>query len=106
MSEIALREVQREVERLVKVKNFPNEEKDVPFLLSRISIELAEANEAWWDEGPSDHFKEELADVLMQLMHVFSVVNAEAAEEYRKKIDKNRNRDWSKKQAVSKYRNP
>ena len=101
---ITIDNAQKEIMELATEKNFPKGMHDVPFLLSKVSIELAEASEAWWDGGPTDHFKEELADVFIQLVQLFGVVESSASEEFRKKMDTNWKRDWSKKQKKSDYK--
>ena len=92
-----IEEAQKEVMLLAEEKSFPRKEDDIPFLLSKVAIELAEANEAWWKEGPSAHFKEELVDTLIQLIQIFGVVEGSASDEFRKKMDTNWGRDWGLK---------
>ena len=92
----------RQVIRFARQKRLPTENKSIHLLLTRISIELGEAQDAYM-KGNSKQLKQELIDVLIQTLQALGAMSVDVDKEFQKTMAANDVRDFSRhKRAIKK----
>ncbi len=98
MDEITLKALSKAIIEQAKEKGWGTEahEISIPEKIALIHSEVSEAHSAYRKnqfEG-KDGFHEELADVVIRVMHLCEILNIDLQSEIIKKIERNKGREW------------
>jgi NTP pyrophosphatase (non-canonical NTP hydrolase) len=90
-----LEEMKKQVETLVLDKGFYNKPEDIPKKLLFAFIELGEASDAWKKGQGEEKIAEELVDVIFYVLDASRLAcpSIDMDEMFKKKLEKNRNRE-------------
>jgi NTP pyrophosphatase (non-canonical NTP hydrolase) len=87
-----------QIQQLAKEKGFGTAPEDInlPEKIALLHSEISEAYEAYRKKNiDGEHgFKEELADVLIRILHLCVIYNIDIETLLKKKMDKNASRTW------------
>ena len=87
-----------QIQHLAKDKGFGNKPEDInlPEKITLLHAEISEVYEAWRHKNiDGEHgFKEELADVLLRVLHLCAIYGVDIESELKKKMEKNATRTW------------
>lgn len=98
MSQVSLQDISDRIMGLAREKGFGTAIDDINTFekISLIHGEVSEAMEAYRHKNMdgADGFAEELADVVIRVLHLAGVYGIDLEKEILNKIDKNKGRDW------------
>lgn len=84
----------QEVRSMTDAKGFSADRERIWEMLALIHSEISEATDAYKKGKPEEEVGEELADALIRILHLFSVLGLDTEAVYRKKMEKNWERPY------------
>lgn len=84
----------QEVRSMTDAKGFSADRERVWEMLALIHSEISEATDAYKKGQSEEEVSEELADALIRILHLFSVLGQDPEALYRKKMEKNWERPY------------
>ena len=102
-----LEEMKKQIETLVLEKGFYNRPEDIPKKLLFAFIELGEASDAWKKGLCEAKIAEELIDVIFYVLDASRLAcpSVDMDEMFKKKLEKNKNREYQYGEAHRKHQN-
>ncbi len=94
MEAVGLNEKMIEVREMADAKGFSATEERIWEMLALIHSEVSEATDAYKKGAALEKVGEELIDALIRILHLLSVLDADAEQLYVHKMEKNRARPY------------
>jgi len=89
MKAVGLNRKMMEVREMADAKGFSAREERIWEMLALIHTEISEATDAYKKGASLDEVGEELIDAIIRILHLLSVLDADAEELYQDKMQKN-----------------
>ena len=89
MEAVGLNKKMMEVREMADAKGFSAREERIWEMLALIHTEISEATDAYKKGASLDEVGEELIDAIIRILHLLSVLDADAEELYQDKMQKN-----------------
>ncbi len=91
---VGLNQKMQEVRALTDAKGFSADPSRIWEMLALIHTEISEATDAYKKGEPVEHTGEELADAIIRILHLMSVLDLDAEKLFQEKMKKNWERPY------------